>query len=186
MVPSVKILALKVNFSVSTEVRMLASVLRCFPNIETLHVESAIADKPTGEHYAEFFEKLSPIECVWYQIIKKMVLHNFRGDISEIAFLKFITQRANELQKLTLVLPGEALLEVGQDQSSSSGRRPLSYLPVYAVTPDGTLSAIPSGEDDGEGRNCALPDELFHIVISHLPIKDVVRTTVLSPWWRGI
>lgn len=39
MVPSVKILALKVNFSVSTEVRMLASFLRCFPNIETLHVE---------------------------------------------------------------------------------------------------------------------------------------------------
>jgi hypothetical protein len=39
MVPSVKILALKVNFSVSTEVRMLASVLRCFPNNETLHVE---------------------------------------------------------------------------------------------------------------------------------------------------
>ncbi|KAG2598803.1 hypothetical protein PVAP13_5KG394200 [Panicum virgatum] len=55
MVPSVKILALTVNFSVSTEVRMLASVLRCFPNIETLHVESAIADKPTGGHYAEFF-----------------------------------------------------------------------------------------------------------------------------------
>ena len=47
--------------------------------------------------------------------IKKMVLHNFRGDISEIAFLKFITQRANELQKLILVLPGEALLEAGQD-----------------------------------------------------------------------
>ena len=44
-----------------------------------------------------------------------MVLHNFRGDISEIAFLKFITQRANELQKLILVLPGEALLEAGQD-----------------------------------------------------------------------
>jgi hypothetical protein len=51
-----------------------------------------------------------------YYHIKKMVLHNLRGDISEIAFLKFITQRANELQKLTLVLPGEALIEVGQDQ----------------------------------------------------------------------
>ncbi|PVH38437.1 LOW QUALITY PROTEIN: hypothetical protein PAHAL_5G257700 [Panicum hallii] len=98
MVPSVKILALKVNFSVSTEVRMLASVLRCFPNNETLHVESSLRSS-------------GPIECVYYHI-KKMVLHNLRGDISEIAFLKFITQRANELQKLTLVLPGEALIEV--------------------------------------------------------------------------
>jgi hypothetical protein len=39
MVPSVKILALRVDFSVSTEVQMLASVLKCFPNIEILHVE---------------------------------------------------------------------------------------------------------------------------------------------------
>ncbi|PUZ55976.1 hypothetical protein GQ55_5G257400 [Panicum hallii var. hallii] len=88
MVPSVKILALKVNFSVSTEVRMLAS---------------------------SSLRSSGPIECVYYHI-KKMVLHNLRGDISEIAFLKFITQRANELRKLTLVLPGEALIEVGQDQ----------------------------------------------------------------------
>nr|CAB3477511.1 unnamed protein product [Digitaria exilis] len=114
MVPSVKILALKVNLSVSTEVRMLASFLRCFPNIETLHVESAVADKPTGKHYAEFFEEVSPIECVWNHI-KKIVIHEFQGDISEIAFLKFITQRANVLQKLTLVLPDKALVPVAQD-----------------------------------------------------------------------
>ncbi|RCV26042.1 hypothetical protein SETIT_5G213600v2 [Setaria italica] len=114
MVPSVKILALRVDFSVSTEVQMLASVLRCFPNIETLHVESALADEPTGKHYSEFFEKLSPIECVQNNI-KKMVLHKFQGVINEMAFVKFITQRANKLQKLTLVLPDEALVQVGQN-----------------------------------------------------------------------
>ncbi|CAO2179362.1 unnamed protein product [Urochloa humidicola] len=76
IVPSVKILAVRVNFSVFTEVRMLANFLRCFPNTETLHVESVTADKPTGEHYAEFFEKLSPIECVRNNI-KKVVLHKF-------------------------------------------------------------------------------------------------------------
>ncbi|CAL4948937.1 unnamed protein product [Urochloa decumbens] len=114
MVSSVKILALRVNFSVFTEVQMLANFLRCFPNIETLHVESVIADEPTGEHYAEFFEKVSPIECVRNNI-KKVVLHKFHMDISEVAFLKFITQRADELQKLTLVLPDEALVQVGQD-----------------------------------------------------------------------
>lgn len=47
--------------------------------------------------------------------IKKMVLHKFQGDISEMAFLKFITQRANKLQKLTLVLPDEVVVQVGQD-----------------------------------------------------------------------
>lgn len=41
MVPSVKILALKVDFRVFTEVQMLSSFLRCFPKVETLHVEVA-------------------------------------------------------------------------------------------------------------------------------------------------
>ncbi|XP_066311198.1 F-box/LRR-repeat protein At3g26922-like [Miscanthus floridulus] len=64
MLPSVKILALKVNLGVFKEVQMLFSFIRCFPNIETLHVESARVDEPTGKHYAEFFRELSPIECV--------------------------------------------------------------------------------------------------------------------------
>ncbi|RCV26043.1 hypothetical protein SETIT_5G213700v2 [Setaria italica] len=39
MIPSVKILPLRVDFLVSTEVRMLSSCLRCFPNVEALHVD---------------------------------------------------------------------------------------------------------------------------------------------------
>jgi hypothetical protein len=39
MVPGVKILALRVNLGVPKEVNMLASFLRCFPNVETLHIQ---------------------------------------------------------------------------------------------------------------------------------------------------
>uniref|UniRef100_A0A0A8YJC2 F-box domain-containing protein n=1 Tax=Arundo donax TaxID=35708 RepID=A0A0A8YJC2_ARUDO len=116
--PSVKILALKVDFNVFTEVQMLASFLMCFPNIETLHVESSMADEPTRENFTEFFEKLSPIECVRSNI-KNVVLHKFWGILNEVVFLKFLTQRANELQKLTLVLSHEALVPVGQDLLSA-------------------------------------------------------------------
>jgi hypothetical protein len=38
MVPSVKILALELQFEVRSEVKMVPSFLRCFPNVETLHV----------------------------------------------------------------------------------------------------------------------------------------------------
>ncbi|OQU93202.1 hypothetical protein SORBI_3001G498700 [Sorghum bicolor] len=38
MVPSVKILALEVGFQVRNEVKMMPCFLKCFPNIETLHV----------------------------------------------------------------------------------------------------------------------------------------------------
>jgi hypothetical protein len=39
VVPGIKILAFKVNFGVLQEVEMLVTFLRCFPNIETLHIE---------------------------------------------------------------------------------------------------------------------------------------------------
>uniref|UniRef100_A0A453PH64 F-box/LRR-repeat protein 15/At3g58940/PEG3-like LRR domain-containing protein n=1 Tax=Aegilops tauschii subsp. strangulata TaxID=200361 RepID=A0A453PH64_AEGTS len=39
MVPGVKILGLKVNFGALEEVKMLVSCLRCFPNVEILHIE---------------------------------------------------------------------------------------------------------------------------------------------------
>uniref|UniRef100_A0A453PH51 F-box/LRR-repeat protein 15/At3g58940/PEG3-like LRR domain-containing protein n=1 Tax=Aegilops tauschii subsp. strangulata TaxID=200361 RepID=A0A453PH51_AEGTS len=39
VLPSVKILAFKVNFGVIEDVKMLVAYLRCFPNIETLHIE---------------------------------------------------------------------------------------------------------------------------------------------------
>ena len=39
LVPSVEILAVKVNFVVFGEVKMLASFLRCFPSVGTLHIE---------------------------------------------------------------------------------------------------------------------------------------------------
>nr|XP_034594644.1 F-box/FBD/LRR-repeat protein At5g56420-like [Setaria viridis] len=80
MVPSVKILALKVNLGVFKEIQMLVNFIRCFPNIETLHVESARAGEPTGNNYIEFFKELDPIECVQSHI-KMMVLHEIYGDL---------------------------------------------------------------------------------------------------------
>ncbi|CAL4962832.1 unnamed protein product [Urochloa decumbens] len=106
IVPSVKILELMVNWGVFTEVQILASFLRCFPNIETLHLEYYMADKTTIECYTEFFDKLSPIECVDSHV-KHVVLHEFRGHQSEVTFVKYLSQRATKLQKLTLVLPDE-------------------------------------------------------------------------------
>jgi hypothetical protein len=38
VVPSIKVLALKVRFRVAEEVRTLLSFLRCFPEVETLHI----------------------------------------------------------------------------------------------------------------------------------------------------
>ena len=78
-----------------------------------LILQSARVDEPTGKHYAEFFRELSPIECVQSHI-KMVVLHEIYGDLSEVMFIKCITQRANELKKLTLVLADERRATVGE------------------------------------------------------------------------
>lgn len=88
---------------------MLASFLRCFPNVDTLHIESALhgpsvtANEPSGEHYARFWQEVSLVECLRSHV-KKMVIHKFRGDRNEFQFLMFVAMNAQELQSLHVVL----------------------------------------------------------------------------------
>ncbi|BAS73939.1 Os01g0706266 [Oryza sativa Japonica Group] len=48
MVPSVRILALKVYFGTLNEAQMLCSFLQCFPNVETLHLKLTNSTMPLG------------------------------------------------------------------------------------------------------------------------------------------
>ncbi|WVZ69837.1 hypothetical protein U9M48_018563 [Paspalum notatum var. saurae] len=62
ILPSVKILGLKVNFSVFEEVNLIPNFLRCFPNVETLHIQSAFAaGEATGSHHAKFWPEVRHI-----------------------------------------------------------------------------------------------------------------------------
>ncbi|CAO2179363.1 unnamed protein product [Urochloa humidicola] len=103
MVPSVKILALKVRFEIRKEAKMLPAFLRCFPNLETLHVLSHEADEPTGKLNLKFWQEVGPIDCLETNITK-VVFDKFRGERYELAFLKFILERAQSLLKLVIVL----------------------------------------------------------------------------------
>ncbi|KAF7085685.1 hypothetical protein CFC21_089085 [Triticum aestivum] len=106
MVPGVKILGLKVNFGALEEVKMLVSFLRCFPNVEILHIESAPADGPTGRHLAKFWREVRPVNCIKSHV-KKVYVHEFRGDQSEFEFIKFIGSNAQQLQAALVVLTKE-------------------------------------------------------------------------------
>ncbi|KAF7085683.1 hypothetical protein CFC21_089083 [Triticum aestivum] len=111
MLPGVKKLAVKVNFGVSKEVKMLVAFLGCFPNVDTLHIESLT--EPTGRKHAKFWRELSTVECIESHV-KKMVVHEYRGDQSELRFLKFISRRAEVLQTLYVLLNRESLTSVAK------------------------------------------------------------------------
>ncbi|KAM0904329.1 hypothetical protein ACQ4PT_018050 [Festuca glaucescens] len=100
VVPSVKVLALRVNFGVLEEVKTLANILRCFPNVHKLHIESVLAaDEPTGSHNTKFWRELCPIECLKSHV-RKIFIHEFRGEQSEMEFLEFVAASAEKVRTL--------------------------------------------------------------------------------------
>ncbi|CAO2180204.1 unnamed protein product [Urochloa humidicola] len=102
MVSSVKILGLKVCFGVRNDAKMLPSFLRCFPNVESLHLQSQNTDEPTGKLNMKFWREVGAIECVQSHI-KLMIFRDFRGERSELAFLKFFLESAQVLKELVIV-----------------------------------------------------------------------------------
>ncbi|XP_047077904.1 putative FBD-associated F-box protein At5g56700 [Lolium rigidum] len=108
MVPGVKVLALKINLGVSKEVKMMTSFLACFPNVEKLHIESVVADDgPAGQqHPSKVWKEVCRVDCLKSHV-KKVLLHQFRGDQGELDFIKFIGRSALQLQALLVVLTPE-------------------------------------------------------------------------------
>ncbi|CAM0881581.1 unnamed protein product [Alopecurus aequalis] len=112
-VPSVEILGLRVRFGMRKEAKVLLTFLKCFPNVETLHVMSAEAAEPTGKLNFKFWQDvgLGRIQCLQSHI-KKVVFKDFRGYRSELAFLSFVIERAQLLQKMVVVLADASKEEV--------------------------------------------------------------------------
>lgn len=107
IVPSVQILAIEVQFGLRNAVKKVPGFLRCFPNLETLHVQSRrIPEESTGKVNLKFWQEGGPIKCV-LQSLKKVFFYEFRGSRSEIAFLKFIAEKGRVLEQMVVVLASE-------------------------------------------------------------------------------
>uniref|UniRef100_A0ACD5Z2L2 Uncharacterized protein n=1 Tax=Avena sativa TaxID=4498 RepID=A0ACD5Z2L2_AVESA len=102
MLTSVKILSLNVRFGVRNDVKMLPTILRCFPELERLHIMSKRCDEPTGNLGLKFWEESGPLENVVSRI-KVMSLREFTGEPGEVGFLEFIFQSARVLKTAIIV-----------------------------------------------------------------------------------
>ncbi|KAF7088586.1 hypothetical protein CFC21_091679 [Triticum aestivum] len=121
MVPSVGVMALEVRFGVRNDAKMVPSVPRCFPNIETLHIKSAKTDRSTGKLNLKFWHECGVIEFVRSRI-KLLVFHDFRGGRGELAFLKYFCETASVLKKVVILFAdGFASTEEAQSKLSSLG-----------------------------------------------------------------
>ncbi|CAN6275267.1 unnamed protein product [Urochloa humidicola] len=102
MVPAVTILDVNVRFGVRNDAKMLHSILRCFPNIEALHIRSKNTSESTGRLSIKFWQESCAIKCV-LSSINMLSLYDFRGDRNELAFLKFVVESAQMLKVLVIV-----------------------------------------------------------------------------------
>ncbi|PNT72217.1 hypothetical protein BRADI_2g41476v3 [Brachypodium distachyon] len=101
MVPSVKILALRVRFH--NNAKMMSSFLRCFPNVKRLHLEPDHETvEQTSKLHVKFWQEGGAIECVQSHM-EVMIFCGFRGAPNEISFLQYILESARMLTKLVIV-----------------------------------------------------------------------------------
>ncbi|CAL4948923.1 unnamed protein product [Urochloa decumbens] len=114
IVPSVKILALEVNFGVSKNASKLTSFLRCFPNVETLHIVSSRDSEASGGHHVKVWQEVDPsIKCVKSHV-NNIIVHEYQGEQSEFGFVKFIAKHAQKLQFFALILTEEVFASAGE------------------------------------------------------------------------
>lgn len=96
---SVQILALKLQFGVCSEVKMLPTFLRCFPSVKTLIVQSEETLEPTSKLSVKSWKGTGPIECVQSHL-KTLLFRELQGNRNEFKFLTFIAENAQKLEKM--------------------------------------------------------------------------------------
>ncbi|XP_048553665.1 FBD-associated F-box protein At4g10400-like [Triticum urartu] len=95
---------LTISTLVRSDLKKVPNFLRCFPNVETLHIQSEKAcEEPTGKVGLKFWLEGGPITCIRQQL-KKLIFREFRGSTNEVAFLKFVAEKARVLEKMVVVV----------------------------------------------------------------------------------
>ncbi|KAL6841181.1 hypothetical protein ACP4OV_029150 [Aristida adscensionis] len=117
MVPTVKILAIHVRFGVRKDAKLLPTFLRCFPNLESLHILTKKTTESTGRVNLKFWQESGAIECIQSHI-KIMAFHDFQGERSELAFLKFFIESAQMLNMLLIEFAKGCLGSLDEAQST--------------------------------------------------------------------
>ncbi|XP_025822173.1 F-box/FBD/LRR-repeat protein At1g13570-like [Panicum hallii] len=114
---SVKTLSLTVCFG-SNGAMMVPAILKCFPNVEALHIMSAKCDEPANRLNLKLWQEADPILSVLLRI-KVMTIREFRGEQHELAFLQFFYQNARVLKDAAIVSANVRVTRISDKQMFS-------------------------------------------------------------------
>ncbi|XP_024317503.1 LOW QUALITY PROTEIN: putative FBD-associated F-box protein At3g50710 [Brachypodium distachyon] len=116
MLTTVKVLGLRVHFGVQNDINMVATFLRCFPNVEALHIASEKCDQPTGKLNLKFWEdQAGPIVSVLLRI-GVMTFSAFRGEQYELSFLQYFFESARMLKYAVIAMENHIFTSLSADE----------------------------------------------------------------------
>lgn len=116
---TLRTLALKVQFGAQEQVKLVPLLLKCFPCLETLYIKSSPSESPSNVD-VDFWEQVGYTECV-NSHIKKFVFEDARGEDTELAFVKFIMERAQMLEEMRVLVDDGCSRDVVLSRLSSEG-----------------------------------------------------------------
>ncbi|CAM0946995.1 unnamed protein product [Alopecurus aequalis] len=146
MLPSLKIFAVKVRFWHDMEAKMLPTLLKCFPRLETLHIMSIRSRSPDVVEDMDFWKSLASCDCLESHL-KTFVLQGFQCRKHEVSFLQYIFKNGKVLKTYGIVYSdSDDLVVEGSDRSSSSDDAVMEEGPMSGSVGEGN---VPSGGSSG-------------------------------------
>ncbi|CAO2206196.1 unnamed protein product [Urochloa humidicola] len=115
---SVKRLSLTACFG-ANDAMMVPAFLKCFPNVEALHIMSAKCDEPAGK-LIKFWQEVGVGHIVSVLMrIKVMTIIEFRGEQHELAFVQSFFENARVLKFAAITSANTRVTGISDKQMSS-------------------------------------------------------------------
>jgi hypothetical protein len=135
-------------------------------------LQSIEAFNPTGKVIFKFWQEVGSVECV-EDHIKKLVIHGFRGKKSGLAFVKFIAERAQVLEKMVLILSPECFPSVRDVKAKLNPLTTAQWVSkdfkvILLKSPD-SEDAAPFSPRDAADFSC---DDPFDLVTAEANLSD--------------
>ncbi|KAJ4818930.1 F-box/RNI-like/FBD-like domains-containing protein [Rhynchospora pubera] len=126
--PTVKKLAILVDFGNGSQCSLLPSVLRCFPCLERLDIKCIRSIGPGPDE--GFWEQQAPFGFFEHHL-RYVTMINFSELSAEMQFLKFLIHHGRVLERITFVCPHKLT-----DTWQKTMRRELSLLNCASINPE--------------------------------------------------
>ncbi|CAN6350112.1 unnamed protein product [Urochloa humidicola] len=144
MVPSLKILAVKVQFACNREAKMLPTLLKCFPHLETLHIMPIPSKSPDSQHDLRFWEHLGPCQCLESHLETVIVYGSSVSEGHGTGFIRYIMRDGKALKTLAFACTAEKARGFRVSAEGGSGE-----VAICTVVPHWSFqAAIDSSLDD--------------------------------------